>query len=40
MRTNVKNYYDLLTFGLGNAQFQSFVDRFNDKYNVLNVERF
>lgn len=40
MRTNVKNYYDLLTFGLGNAQFQSFVDRFNDKYNVLNVDGF
>lgn len=40
MRTNVKNYYDLLTFGLGNAQFQSFVDRFNDKYNILNVDGF
>lgn len=40
MRTNVKNYYDLLSFGLGNAQFQSFVDRFNDKYNVLNVDGF
>ena len=40
MRTNVNNYYDLLTFGLGNAQFQSFVDRFNDKYNVLNVDGF
>lgn len=40
MRTNVKNYYDLLSFGLGDAQFQSFVDRFNDKYNVLNVDGF
>ena len=40
MRTMVKNYYDLLTFGLGNASFQQFVDRFNDKYNVLQTEGF
>ena len=37
MRTNVSNYYDLMTFGLGDVSFQSFVDKFKLKYNTLNV---
>ena len=40
MRTMVKSYYDLLTFGLGNVTFQQFVDRFQDKYNVLQTDGF
>lgn len=40
MRTNITNYYDLLTVGLGNSSFQEFVDRFQDKYNVLQTEGF
>lgn len=40
MRTNVSNYYDLLTVGLGNFSFQQFVDRFQEKYNVLQTEGF
>lgn len=38
MRTQVKNYYDLMSFGLGGASFQQFVDRFKDKYNVLQID--
>ena len=34
----VNNYYDLLTVGLGNFSFQQFVDRFQEKYNVLQTE--
>ena len=33
MRNMVSNYYDLMTFGLGNMSFQQFVDRFKEKYN-------
>lgn len=40
MRTNVSNYYDLLAVGLGNFSFQQFVDRFQEKYNVLQTEGF
>ena len=40
MRNMVSNYYDLLTVGLGNATFQQFVDRFQEKYNVLQTEGF
>lgn len=40
MRTNVSNYYDLLTVGLGNFSFQQFVDRFQEKYNVLQTDGF
>ena len=40
MRTMVSNYYDLLTVGLGNYSFQQFVDRFQEKYNVLQTEGF
>lgn len=40
MRTMVNNYYDLLTAGLGNFSFQQFVDRFKEKYNVLQTEGF
>ena len=40
MRTMVKNYYDLLTVGLGNFSFQQFVDRFQDKYNILQTDGF
>lgn len=40
MRTMVSNYYDLMTFGLGGASFQQFVDRFQDKYNVLQSDGF
>ena len=36
----VNNYYDLLTVGLGNFSFQQFVDRFQEKYNVLQTEGF
>ena len=38
MRTNVSNYYDLMTFGLGDVSFQSFVNKFKLKYNTLNVD--
>lgn len=34
------SFYRLLEFGLGNATFQEFVDRFNQKYNELNVDGF
>lgn len=40
MKNNVANYYDLMTFGLGNATFQQFVDMFQTKYNTLNVDGF
>lgn len=40
MRTNVNSYYELLQFGLGNQTFQQFVDKFQQKYNVLNVDGF
>lgn len=40
MRTMVSNYYDLMTFGLGGASFQQFVDRFQEKYNVLQAGGF
>lgn len=40
MRTMVSNYYDLMTFGLGGASFQQFVDRFQEKYNVLRSDGF
>ena len=38
MRTNISTFYDLITFGLGDVSFQTFIDGFNDKYNVLNVD--
>ena len=40
MRTMVKSYYDLMTFGLGNFSFQQFVDRFETKYNIPQTEGF
>lgn len=40
MKNNVANYYDLMTFGLGNATFQQFVDMFQTKYNNLQVDGF
>lgn len=33
MNNRVSNFYDLLAFGLGDATFQEFVDRFQTKYN-------
>lgn len=40
MKNNVANYYDLMTFGLGNVTFQQFVDMFQTKYNTLQVDGF
>ena len=40
MNTKVANFYDLMTFGLGDVSFQQFVDRFQLKYNQLDVEGF
>lgn len=40
MNTNVKDYYELLTFGLGGITFQEFVDRFKEKYNTLQADGF
>lgn len=40
MRTMVNNYYDLMTFGLGNQKFQDFVDKFQLKYNTPQTEGF
>ena len=40
MNTKVTNFYDLMTFGLGDVSFQQFVDRFQLKYNQLDVEGF
>ena len=38
MVTNVTNYYDLMSFGLGELSFQQFIDGFNEKYNTINVD--
>lgn len=40
MRTMVSNFYELMTFGLGKTSFQTFVDRFQDKYNISQTEGF
>lgn len=40
MRNMVSNYYDLMTFGLGNMSFQQFVDRFKEKYNQEQTDGF
>lgn len=40
MRHMVNNYYDLMTFGLGNQNFQQFVDKFQLKYNAPQTEGF
>ena len=40
MRTMVNNYYDLMTFGLGNQNFQQFVDKFQLKYNAPQADGF
>ncbi len=40
MRTNIKSYYELLDAGLGSCTFQQFVDRFQDKYNLLQADGF
>lgn len=41
MRSNmVSNYYDLMTFGLGSASYQQFVDRFKEKYNSPQTDGF
>ena len=40
MRTMVNNYYDLMTFGLGNQKFQDFVDTFKLKYNTPQTDGF
>ena len=40
MNTRVNNYYDLMTFGLGGQNFQSFVDKFQLKYNAPQTEGF
>lgn len=40
MRTMVNNYYDLMTFGLGNQKFQDFVDKFQTKYNTPQTDGF
>lgn len=40
MRTMVNNYYDLITFGLGNQNFQDFVDTFKLKYNTPQTDGF
>jgi hypothetical protein len=36
----VNNYYDLMTFGLGNQKFQDFVDKFQLKYNTPQTDGF
>lgn len=36
----VNNYYDLITFGLGNQNFQDFVDTFKLKYNTPQTDGF
>jgi hypothetical protein len=36
----VNNYYDLMSFGLGNVKFQEFVDRFKLKYNTPQTDGF
>ena len=42
MRTNPTSYYELLSFGLGSdpKAWQAFVDKFNLKYNKLEVDGF
>ena len=40
MRNMVNNYYDLMTFGLGNQNFQQFVDKFQLKYNAPQADGF
>lgn len=40
MNTRVNNYYDLMTFGLGGQNFQSFVDKFQLKYNTPQTDGF
>lgn len=40
MNTRINNYYDLMTFGLGGQNFQSFVDKFQLKYNTPQTEGF
>ena len=40
MRAMVNNYYDLMTFGLGNQKFQDFVDKFQLKYNTPQTDGF
>lgn len=40
MRTMVNNYYDLMTFGLGDQKFQDFVDKFQLKYNTPQTDGF
>lgn len=42
MRTNPSNYYELLSFGLGNdpMAWQQFVDRFETKYNTPQTDGF
>ena len=42
MRTNPTSYYELLSFGLGSdpKAWQTFVDKFNLKYNKLEVDGF
>ena len=40
MNTRVNNFYDLMTFGLGNQNFQSFVDKFQLKYNTPQTDGF
>lgn len=42
MRTNPTNYYELLSFGLGDSKFawQQFVDKFQSKYNETQTDGF
>ena len=40
MRTMPTNYYELMSFGLQGTSFQEFVDRFQEKYNVLQADGF
>lgn len=40
MNTQTANYYELLKFGLGTVDFQQFIDRFQQKYNVLDTSGF
>ena len=40
MNTRINNYYDLMTFGLGGQNFQSFVDKFQLKYNTPQTDGF
>lgn len=40
MKTSPSNYYDLMTFGLGNTKFQTFIDKFQLKYNDTQTDGF